>query len=253
MQHPVGYAVLANSVDATIYNSNADWVAPVASISPTTSCGTGTPPCKVNINDSDHSYYGMWNDTAQGNRNYLWENSTSGDQVLFMDPYVVYYPRENRNLCGSPVDGICSAPGPRWENFRSNLGYARAYANRMDLVAMTPQGNLSSPGYVLANTNPTGSEFLVYSPNGGTFTVNLSNTTSTLNVEWFNPSTGVATSLGSVAGGSSSQSFTPPFSGDAVLYLVEAQPDTQPPTAPTGLGAVSSDRKCRTKLERLKR
>ena len=31
----------------------------------------------------------------------------TGNQVLFMDPYVVYYPREKRNLCLSPVNAIC--------------------------------------------------------------------------------------------------------------------------------------------------
>ncbi len=47
----------------------------------------------------------------------------AGNQVLFMDPYLVYYPRENRNLCVSPVNGIGRRPDPRWENFRNNLGY----------------------------------------------------------------------------------------------------------------------------------
>ena len=43
-----------------------------------------------------------------------------------------------------------------------------------------------------------------------------------LTVEWFNPTTGTTTPEGRMAGGSHSQSFTPPFSGDAVLYLVDA-------------------------------
>ena len=67
---------------------------------------------KVNINDSDHSYFGMWNDTPRKNRNYLWENFPSGNQVLFMDPYVVHYPRQRRNLCLDPVHGIGSSPRP---------------------------------------------------------------------------------------------------------------------------------------------
>jgi hypothetical protein len=37
-------------------------------------------------------------------------------------------------------------------------------------------------------------------------------------VEWFSPSTGLATNGGAIFGGAQ-QSFTPPFSGDAVLYL----------------------------------
>ena len=89
-QHPIGLAMVTGDPDSTIYNSDADWVAPQVRISPTTTCGTGTPKCKVNVNDSDHSYFGMWNDTAQQNRQYAWENFTRGNNVLFMDPYVVY-------------------------------------------------------------------------------------------------------------------------------------------------------------------
>ena len=98
--------------DAAIINSDADWIAPSARISPTTTCGSGHPSCKVNINDSDHSYFGIWNDSPQVNRNYFWINFTNGNQTLFMDPYVVYYPREKRNLCPSPVNGIGSGPDP---------------------------------------------------------------------------------------------------------------------------------------------
>jgi len=43
-----------------------------------------------------------------------WENFTTGNQVLFMDPYLIYYPRENRNLCASATHSICQAPDARW-------------------------------------------------------------------------------------------------------------------------------------------
>ena len=52
--------------------------------------------------------------------------------------------------------------------------------------------------------------------------MNLSATTSVLNVEWFNPAIGATTSAAAITGGSASQSFTAPFSGDAVLYVVDA-------------------------------
>ena len=222
LKHPVGFPWLTSGSDSTLYNSNADWVAPVARISPTSSCGSGTPACKVNINDSDHSYYGMWNDSAQVNRNYIWENFANGSQVIFMDPYEIYWSTGGRNLCANPVNGVCSGVDPRWNNFRDNMGYTLTYANKMDLAKMTPQGGLSSTGYVLADAVAVGAEYLVYAPSGGSFTVNLSATTRTLNVEWFNPATGATISGGVTTGGSSSKSFTPPFSGDAVLYLVDS-------------------------------
>jgi hypothetical protein len=224
LQHPIGYATLnvSNTSDSNLYNSDADWVAPKARISPTSSCGSGTPQCKVNINDGDHSYFGMWNDSAQTNRTFIWENFTNGNSVMFMDFYVIYSSGFG-NLCSSPVNGVCSGPDSRWDNFRNNMGYMLDYANtKLDLVKMTPQGGLSSTGYCLAQIPSTGAEYLVYAPNGGSFTVNLTATTRTLNVEWLNPSSGAITTGGTISGGPTSQSFTPPFSGDAVLYLVDA-------------------------------
>jgi hypothetical protein len=95
------------------------------------------------------------------------------------------------------------------------MGHTRIYANKMDLNAMTPQNALSATAYCLANP---GSEYLVYQPGTGAFTVNLSGATTEFTVEWFNPATGVTTDGGTVAGGGT-RIMTPPFSGDAVLYL----------------------------------
>jgi hypothetical protein len=224
LQHPIGYATPIGAEDTVVYNSDADWVAPAARISPLRSCGTGKPACKVNVNDSDHSYFGIWNDTPQQNRNYAWQNFLDGNQVLFMDPYVVYYPRENRNQCVSAVNGICSGPDGRYDNFRKNLGYILQYSRKLNLGRVTPQKALASTGYCLAQTPPTGAEYLVYAPSGGSFTVDLSAMPPSrkLAAEWFNPSTGATVSEHPVAAGSASQSFTPPFRGDAVLYLVDA-------------------------------
>jgi hypothetical protein len=225
-QHPVGYASLGEKpMDSVLYDSDADWVAPWARVSPSKSCGSGKPACKVNINDSDHSYFGMWNDTARQNRNYAWENFTNGNQVLFMDPYLVYYPRERRNLCVSPVNGIGSKPDPRWDNFRNNLGYILQYSRKLNLARVTPRGTLCSTGHCLAQTPAAGAEYLAYAPSGGLFTLDLSAMPSSrsLAVEWFNPATGETTPRGTVKAGSSAQSFTPPFRGDAVLYLVDVR------------------------------
>jgi hypothetical protein len=222
-QHPVGYATLDSQSDSILYNSDADWVAPWAWLSPTNSCGTGSPRCKVNINDSDHSYFGMWNDSPQKNRNFAWENFLTGNQVLFMDPYLVYYPRENRNRCLSPVNGIGRQPDPRWENFRRNLGYLLEYSRRVNLARVTPMGSLCSTKFCLAQTPPAGAEYLVYAPAGGAFTLDLSSVPHSrrLAVEWFNPASGQTMTQPPIDAGSSAHSFTPPFSGDAVLYLVD--------------------------------
>ena len=208
LQHPIGYAAPTGVNDATIINSDADWIAPAARISPTTSCGSGHPPCKVNVNDSDHSYFGMWNDSPQANRNFFWINFTNGKQTLFMDPYVVYYPRENRNLCPSPVNGIGSGVDRRWDNVRDTMGYIRRYAESMNLAAMTPQGNLSSTGHALATSKSHNPEFLVYAPSGGNFTVNLANSHGQFAVEWMNAATGVKSAGVDVSGGARRAFYT---------------------------------------------
>lgn len=223
-QHPVGYATPGEKpMDEVLYNSDADWVAPWARVSPPRSSGSGHPPVKVNVNDSDHSYFGLWNDPPQKNRNYLWENFANGNQVLFMDPYLLYYPRQNRNRCLAPVRGIGTQPDPRYENLRNNLGHLLRCSQKLNLANVTARGSLSSTGFCLAQTPAAGAEYLVYAPTGGAFTVDLSAMPASrkLAVEWFNPDTGTATTSPPVPAGAAAQSFTPPFHGDAVLYLVD--------------------------------
>jgi hypothetical protein len=94
------------------------------------------------------------------------------------------------------------------------VGHTRTYANKMNLAAMTPQGELSTTGYCLANA---GHEYLVYQPRTREFSVNL--TASNYSFEWFNPTMGSVASTGSVKAAGGNQAFTPPFSGPAVLYL----------------------------------
>ena len=65
--------------------------------------------------------------------------------------------------------------------------------------------------------------YLAYAPAGGAFTMDLSAMPNSrrLAVEWFNPAAGATITGDSIAAGSSSQTFSPPFSGDAVLFLVD--------------------------------
>jgi hypothetical protein len=222
-QHPIGLGAVGQ--DSQLYNTDADWVAPFAEISPSMTCGTGTPKCKVNLNDSDHSYFGMWNNTVQQNRNYAWENFVRGNQVAFMDPYLVYYPRENRNNCSSPKNGICSAVDTRYDNFRDNLGYILAYSRKLNLKAAEPSTTLCYPHTCLGQTPAVGTELLVYASEGGTITVDLSKSTGrTMSFEWFNPVTGKVVMNGTVPGGNVKQTFTPPagLTADSVLYIVDS-------------------------------
>ena len=95
----------------------------------------------------------------------------------------------------------------------------------MNLAKVIPNQVLSSTGYCLAQTPATGAEYLVYASLGGPFTVDLSAMSNKrkLVVEWFNPATGKTTTQSPISAGSASQLFSPPFNGDAVLYLVDTE------------------------------
>ena len=93
----------------------------------------------------------------------------------------------------------------------------------MDLSLAVPHGDkvalyngvLAQTGYCLAKL---GSQYLVFLPGGGNVTLDLTQVTGSLNVEWFDPVTGVPTPAGTVAGGPS-VTLTAPFGHDAVLFL----------------------------------
>ena len=225
-KHPIGIGAMEfGTPDSAIIDTDADWVAPYARVSSPSTCGSGSPRCKVNINDSDHSYFGMWNDSPHANRKYAWENFTRGSQVAFMDPYTVHYSRESRNLCASPTNGVCAAPDPRWDNFRDTLGYLVAYSRKMNLIAARDQAGLSSTSYCLGETPAIGTELLVYAPVGGTFVVNLSSAAGrTMHYEWFDPESGGVVATGALRGGDANQSFSTPSAihADSVLYIVDA-------------------------------
>lgn len=153
---------------------------------------------KVIVNDTDHLY------GIGGDSNWAWKSFSRGLNPLFMDTYSSY-------------DEWNDTDPATWNNLRMNLGAILASARRMDLAHMTPQNNLASSGYCLAKTG-TGAEYLVYVPEGGTVTVDLTATSSSLQFEWFNPSDGTKRDGGTTSGGAK-RSFTPPFGGSAVLYI----------------------------------
>ena len=213
-QHPVGMTVeWPNGDNSRLYQSSADWISPNGSLyNPPAANGS-----KVIISDTDH-LCGIC-----GDRVWVWQSFTRGQNPIFMDQYDDSY-----KLDGGGYD----PNNPNDVSLRANLGYTRAYAERMNLVSMTPRSDLCSSQYCLANPAALGGEYLVYLPSGGNVTVNLTGTPGTVSVEWFRPSNGATTSGGTVAGGAN-RSFTAPFSGDAVLYLWGPQSGVTPTATPT--------------------
>ncbi|MBN2289164.1 MAG: hypothetical protein JXQ83_07510 [Candidatus Glassbacteria bacterium] len=159
---------------------------------------------KVILNDTDH----LWG--IGGNAGWVWKSFLRGLNPMFMDPLkqLYYYPY----LSG---DGGLN---PEWEAIRWSMGYTKAFAERMDLAGMTPRGELASSGYCLAKTGAERPEYLVYLPEGGEVSVDLTGSPVPLAVELFDPARGVTTDVWQVHGGTRS-SLTAPFAGPAVLYL----------------------------------
>ena len=196
-QHPVGMTMLYPHGDLDVlYSSPADWIAPDGD----TDNPRATEGDKVIIDDTDHLC------GVCGDEPWVWKSFTRGRNPILMDPYDGTYP-----ITTVPYN----AAEPRWEQIRVNFGYARVYADRINLVAMEPHGELASTGYCLAHLSV---EYLVYLPTGGTVTVDLAAAAGPLQVEWFTPSTGQTVAGGTTPAGAVLP-FTAPFSGDAVLYL----------------------------------
>jgi hypothetical protein len=209
-QHPVGMTFQWHGgSDSTLYLSPADWISPSTQL-------PASDGRKVIINDTDHSfgYTDLKSGGQSAQRAWVWENFTTGNNVAFMDPYLTKWP--NRNYpSGSTADpDVGVRPDPYWDVIRDAMGATLTFANRINLVKMTPQGSLSSTGYCLANP---GLEYLVYQPSAKPFTLHLG--PGTYHFEWFNPATNLIAATGETTVHGAEASFTAPFTGDAVLYL----------------------------------
>ncbi len=196
-QHPVGMTSQGYGGGSDwdlLVESPADWISP----NPDAFDFKNNPPAatgaKVILPDTDH----LWG--VGGDRVWAWKSFLRGHNPIWMDPYNKDAIERNK------------VAGYR-DNVLRNLGYTRRYAEKMNLAAMTPQNDLTSTKYCLANP---GREHLVYQPATGGLSVNLA--AGTYVVEWFNPETGEKQNDTKVSGGGQ-RSFQPPFDNASVLYL----------------------------------
>jgi hypothetical protein len=213
-QHPVGMTFqYEGGTDEALWESEADW------ISPSGSGGYGhpsDPPVadgrKVVVNDTDHSLYyiGLLEAGLAGQRAWAWKNLLRGNCTLFMDPYLLPWPGRNDPRGGKP--------DPQWGMLRRALGDTRLYAQRMNLAKAVPSTEIASTRYCLAEP---GRAYLIYLPEGGSVTVDLSAASAQFAVEWFDPERGQTYPAGAVGGGAAVQ-LRSPFAGDAVVFLQRA-------------------------------
>lgn len=214
-QHPVGmtfqWSERYRGTNENLFNSPADWISP----SPDGGYQDNPPAAdgrKVILSDTDH----LWG--IGGNQAWAWKSFCRGMNTLFMDPYHDIW-GEKETAWTDHLSGS-STLDSRWDPIRRNLGYILTYSKRMNLAHDVPCSNLASTGYCLSNL---GVEYLVYLPDGGDVTVDLTDASGKLTVEWFSPNTG-RNVYGKAVSGGSPKVFSSPFSGDAVLYISSKRP-----------------------------
>jgi hypothetical protein len=178
---------------SVLFDSPADLISPHANPNIGFHYRDDPPPAngaKVIVNDTDH----LAADRVE--LQVVWKSFTRGMHPIVIDTRL--------NKLDLPKDGRA----------RAAMGHTRSYAGKMDLTAMTPQPKLSSTSYALANP---GSEYLVYQPRSGPFTLELKE--GAYRYEWFEPASGRVVESGRLSIEAGRRTFDPPFSGQAVLYL----------------------------------
>lgn len=190
-RHPVGMSFQhGDRTGTTLARSPADWIAPGGDPR-----HLGNPPpasgAKVAVSDTDH-HCGL----CEGALDALfpWRAFLRGYHPIFMDPLL---------------------DDPLHEAVRAAMGATRRLAERVDLAAMVPRGELVSSGFCLA---AHGREYVALEPGSGPLTLDLSAAEGRYTVEWIAPETGVAQAGETVTGGGPVRLF-PPTGGPAVVHL----------------------------------
>jgi hypothetical protein len=199
-KHPIGItAEFPGGTNASLLASAADWISPNGDVvNPAPANGR-----KVVLVDTDH-LCGVCGDPS-----YPWRAFTRGLNPMLMDPWDGRFTEA--------ADWPVSADERRWPLIRQRLGVTQALSERLDLARLTPASKLASSGYCLCDARH-GTEYLVYLPEGGRFTVDVSASRTRLRVYWIDPDSGRESAGGEISGGGR-RTIDAPGSGDAVLLL----------------------------------
>jgi hypothetical protein len=203
--HPIGITMFFNNDGpGDLANSDAEWISPGSNdyINPPETTGD-----KVIILDTDHI-------GANLDHKWVWKSFTRGYNPVYMDQL----DDPALGIGGATASNPPTTPTAA-AKARNAMGDTKLYADRISLMDMTPQSNLSSTGYVLAKVSE---EYLVYQPDHAEFTVDLP--AGTYSVEWFDPVTRQTITNAEpprtvIVEGDEIFDMPQAFSADAVLYL----------------------------------
>jgi hypothetical protein len=223
--HPIGMTMQFPVPDQTKVNdpllaSRAQWISPGYDDAVFAEGGhpmaPGSPPSrwyddppaadggKVVITDTDHYAPG------KGDALWAWKSFLRGHHPILMDFGVIGGFEPSAETPGVP-------PFDAFEPVRWAMGDTRRYAERVDLIAMEPRGDLSSTGYALASE---GREYLVLHPGQPRDTFDVRLAPGAYEVEWYSV-TSRETRSEPVIEVATEQTIRvgAPFDGATVLYL----------------------------------
>jgi CubicO group peptidase (beta-lactamase class C family) len=207
-QHPTGMTPLWSGPASfpALLASPAEWISPQVDAAAVRKI-PASHGIKVSILDSDHWFVRELRDDPVFGRGWVWKSFCRGHNPILM---------EHLPPLSAVLDDLPFAPDdPGYIASRKAMGFTRQFAERIDLAAMTPQREISSTHYCLANS---GKEYLVYQPAAGEpFSIRLN--PGAYGFEWFNPQHGATTKTGMFTTSGGEERFHAPFDSDAVLYV----------------------------------
>lgn len=190
--HPIGMTMQYPVADQTKVNepllhSSAEWISPgfdddlpdgqgpMTPGAPPSRWFADPPPAdgtKVVISDTDHYAPG------QSDPLWAWKSFLRGHHPILMDFGLIGGLEPGGP--GAAESGV--PPFEAYEPTRYAMGDTRRYAERVDLIAMTPQPSLASSGYALAEPGRT---YLVLAPEGDGSPLDVTLEPGRYEVEWF--------------------------------------------------------------------
>jgi hypothetical protein len=194
-QHPIGMTYQnRRGKNQTLFEGPADWVSP----NPEGGFRDDPPDMKghkVVLSDTDH----LWG--IGGDASWVWKTFTRGLNPIFMDTY---------------QGKVLGRLRPEDQGPRKAMGQARKLSLLVDLAHSTPEPDQCSTGYCL--TQP-GKSYIIFSPEGGPISVDLSLHFGTFTASWIEVSSGREYEVDHVIGGNIHVG-TPEFTGAAVYVLL---------------------------------
>ena len=168
-----------------------------------------TDGVKVMVSDTDHILGVLGTTDITIVVNWAWKSICRGlGSLVYLDVIQLWLPSHDPATTWNDPNNVAHLPA------RRAIGDARRYAQRLDLASATPQDNLSSTLYCLADP---GNGYLVYQEGTGQFSLDM--VAGAYFYEWYDPFARIVVDAGQAVVATETVNWTPPFSGEAVLYL----------------------------------